>query len=70
MKIDYRKNIQYLKINNKEVYVWIYKEKNYIAYGINGKTLHFVILDYKNKSKDEIISIIEKRIKEEMIIDE
>jgi hypothetical protein len=62
VKIDYRKNIQYLKINNEEVYVWLYKKKNFISFGINGTSLHFVILDYKNKSKDEIINIINKKI--------
>lgn len=62
MKIDYRKKTQYLEIGKQKVYVWLYKKENYISYGINGTSLHFVILDYKNKSKDEIINKINKKI--------
>lgn len=60
--IDYRKNSQYITINGNKVYVWLYKDKNYIGYGINGTSFHRVINDYKDKTKCEILNIIMKNV--------
>lgn len=60
--IDFRKKSQYIKINDYEVYIWLYKKENYIGYGINGTSFHKCLDNYKNKTKNEIIRIIEKDI--------
>lgn len=60
--IDFRKNIQHINIKGYEVYIWLYRRKNFLSYGINGTSLHFVINDYKSKSKCEIMSIIMENI--------
>ena len=49
MKIDYRKKSQYIKINNYDVYVWLYKKENYIGYGIQGTSFHKCLNKYKDK---------------------
>lgn len=58
--IDYRKNKQSISINGNDVYIWLYKNKNYIAYGINGTSFHKTIDDYKTKEKSNILNIIMK----------
>lgn len=58
--IDYRKNKQSIRINGNDVYIWLYQNKNYIAYGINGTSFHKTIADYKGKEKSDILNIIMK----------
>lgn len=52
--LDMRKRRQYLG----NVYVWLYQNKNELAYGINGTSKHFLIKGYKDLTKEEIINII------------
>ena len=58
--LDMRKRRQYLG----NVYVWLYQNKNELAYGINGTSKHFLINGYKDLTKEEIINkvygIVEK----------
>ena len=68
MKIDYRKKSQYIKINNYDVYVWLYKKENYIGYGIQGTIFHKCLNKYKDKTKDEIIRIIKEDLLNSRII--
>ena len=68
MKIDYRKKSQYIKINNYDVYVWLYKKENYIGYGIQGTSFHKCLNKYKDKTKNEIIKIIKEDLLNSRII--
>ena len=52
--LDMRKRRQYLG----NIYVWLYQNKNELAYGINGTSKHFLIKGYKDLTKEEIINII------------
>lgn len=60
--IDYRRNKQYISINGEQVYIYLYKKQNYIAYGVNGTSFHRIIEDYKGKDKCDILSIIMKNV--------
>lgn len=60
--LDFRKKSQYLRIADRNVYVWLYKKENYISYGINGTSLHYCLENYKKYRKEEIENMINEKI--------
>ena len=66
--IDFRKSKQYISYCGETIYIYLYKQKNYIAYGINGTSIHFTINDYKSKTKNEILQEIITTIHKELCL--
>ena len=67
IKLDMRKSRQYIKVDNTHnIYVYNYRNSNYIAYGIEGTSKHFTITNSNNMNSKEIIKIICNNLKEEL----
>lgn len=64
MKLDMRKNRQYLSVGEYSVYVYLYRNINRLDFGVNGTSMHHCIDNYRNYDKNyllyDIITTIKK----------